>query len=163
MNPGGIIFFATLMCFLRYIYNNFGFREEKQPPPPKREKLIKPLYINGELKTPGTTQPQPQPRNDWKTPERIAIENDYEFFNSRYHTLYTMLQKAIITESKLQKHLDEIYDLNQYGAVIADKVVKRFENELYTAQQKRLRLENQLHTARRGREKALQTMTRAGV
>lgn len=160
MNPGGLIFIATLLCFLRYIYNNFGFKEEKQQTPPKKPKTVKPLYINGQLKT-ATEQPQQQPsRDDWKTPERQVVENDYTFYNTRYHTLKTMLQTATATEIKLQKHLDDIYNLNQYGAVVADKVVKRFENELYTAQQKRLRIENQMHTARRGRDKALREMVK---
>lgn len=114
-------------------------------------------YIRGGRKKPKKAA---QPRNDWKTPERVAVENDYQFFNNRYHTLYGMLQTAIAAEEKTQVQLDKIYDLNQYGAVVAEKVVKRFENELYTAQQKRLRLENQLHTARRGRDKALREMVK---
>ena len=144
MNAGGFIcFVSSLFCFWLYIRNAYGLKRRKKP----------------KTATAAATPTTP-PRNDWKTPERQALENDYSFYNTRYHTLETMLDTAIAAERKTRAKLDEIYDLNQYGAVVADRVVKRFESELYTAQQKRLRIENQLHTARRGRDKALREMVK---
>ena len=157
----GVVFFSTFCCFLLFLYNNYIPKEPRKSKPQRQPKPTKPLYVNGELKTAEAATKQP-PRQNWKTPERIQQETEYEFYNNRLHTLETMLTAAAAAENKATDKLLTSYDLNQYGSVISEKVIKRAESELYTAQQKRLRIENQLQQARRGRHKALETMTRAG-
>ena len=158
----GAAFLVSVLLFLLYFYNNFGFKEEKKPKPQKPKTPAKPLYINGTLRTAEQKAADPEPRKEWKTPERLQQEEEYHFFNDRIHTLEAMREATLEAETKAEAKVAAIYEVNQYGVVVNDRSVKRAENELYTVQQKRLRVENQLQTARRGRSKALQSMTKAG-
>ena len=155
----GLSFTVSFLLFLWYIYNNYGFKEEKKKPKPtKQTKPIKPLYINGKLKQPQTTTEEKPINRNWKTTERLQQEEEYYYFNNRLKMLESMLNTVKESEKKAEDKILTYYNLNQYGVVINDKTIKKAENELYTAQQKRLRIENQLQTAKRGRIKALKAM-----
>ena len=81
------------------------------------------------------------------------IETDIQFFRERVRTLETMRNKAIAEENAAAAALASDENMNHYGAVIPEKILKRKRQDLYTAQRKRLTIETQLHKARRELQK----------
>lgn len=92
--------------------------------------------------------------------ERRALEADYTYFRSRLDTLYLMLEEAQADEEKKRARMEQINDLNSYGAVITGKAEEQARRLLYQARQRRLTIEQQIHTAESGRARAAERMTR---
>ena len=78
----------------------------------------------------------------------------YNYYNRRLNTLRPLLREAIEEENKAREKLLQIEELNNYGAIINDKNVKKAQREVYQTTQRRLTIEQQIFTATRGKNKA---------
>ena len=78
----------------------------------------------------------------------------YNYYNSRLNTLRPLLREAIEEENKAREKLLQIEELNNYGAIVNDKNVKKAQREVYQTTQRRLTIEQQIFTATRGKNKA---------
>lgn len=78
----------------------------------------------------------------------------YSYYNRRLNTLRPLLREAIEEENKAREKLLQIEELNNYGAIVNDKNVKKAQREVYQATQRRLTIEQQIFTATRGKNKA---------
>ena len=139
-----LVFTSSLLLFLFYLFVEDERKAKKKRIETQRTKTRCQYDLNNVLTSEST--------------EQVQKEEEYNYYSERCKTLEIMLISAIKAENKIQEKLLTYYDFNQYGVVINDKTIKRAENELYTAQQKRLRIENQMQTAKRGKIKALKAM-----
>ena len=78
----------------------------------------------------------------------------YNYYNRRLNTLRPLLREAIEEENKAREKLLQIEELNNYGAIVNDKNVKKAQREVYQTTQRRLTIEQQIFTATRGKNKA---------
>lgn len=81
-------------------------------------------------------------------------EEAYNYYNRRLETLRPLLREAIEEENKAREKLLQIEELNNYGAIVNDKNVKKAQREVYQTTQRRLTIEQQIFTATRGKNKA---------
>lgn len=80
-------------------------------------------------------------------------EEAYSYYKRRLNALRPLLRQAIEEENKAREKLLQIEELNNYGAIVNDKNVKKAQREVYQLTQRRLTLEQQIYTAERGKNK----------
>ena len=118
--------------------------------------LRKPRTRGREVATiPEEYKPPAPEAAQYRTQYTPPIETDLQFYRERVRTLETMRNKAIAEENTAAAALASDENMNHYGAVIPEKILKRKRQDLYTAQRKRLAIETQLHKARRELSKAI--------
>jgi len=127
-------FIFSLCCFALYLFNNR-----------KRNRGREAATVPEEYKPPA-------PKTAQYTP---PIGTDLQFYRERVRTLETMRGKAIAEENAAAAALASDEQMNYYGAVIPEKILKRKRQDLYAAQRKRLAIDTQLYKARRELSKAI--------
>ena len=85
----------------------------------------------------------PLSENAPKAEKRPIRGEDDLFYGDQLETLRKMLQAAEEEVEREERRLDYLKNLNQYGAVINEKNVKRAEESLYRARRKQLTIANQ--------------------
>ena len=124
-----IFFIISLLLFLTYLTGEEGGEEKRK----KRKNNNVPICAH-----------IPQERE----------EEAYSYYNRRLETLRPLLREAIEEENKAREKLLQIEELNNYGAIVNDKNVKKAQREVYQTTQRRLTIEQQVFTATRGKNKA---------
>lgn len=124
-----IFFIVSLLLFLTYLTGEEGGEEKRK----KRKNNNLPISAH-----------IPQERE----------EEAYSYYKRRLETLRPLLREAIEEENKAREKLLQIEELNNYGAIVNDKNVKKAQREVYQTTQRRLTIEQQIFTATRGKNKA---------
>lgn len=117
-------FIFSLLCFLLYLRNNR-------------------TRWRGGGQEAARDNGNPEAEKAYKAPYRDGITE----------TLETMLRRAVDDENRAAAIVEHSEHINQYGAVVNDRTLKRQRQELYTAQRKRIAIENQLYRAREAARK----------
>lgn len=120
-----IFFIVSLLLFLTYLTGEEGGEE-------KRKNNNMPIFAH--------------------IPQE-GEEEAYSYYKRRLNTLRPLLRQAIEEENKAREKLLQIEELNNYGAIVNDKNVKKAQREVYQLTQRRLTLEQQIYTAERGKNK----------
>ena len=110
-------------------------------------------YLTGEE---GGGEREKQKSNNSPISAHIPQEREeaYSYYKRRLDTLRPLLREAIEEENKAREKLLQIEELNNYGAIVNDKNVKKAQMEVYQTTQRRLTIEQQIFTATRGKNKA---------
>lgn len=77
-----------------------------------------------------------------------------DYYSIKLDTLSKMLQSASEEVEREERRLDYLTTLNQYGAVINEKNIRRAESDLYKARRKKLTIVSQIHSTKREAEQA---------
>ena len=136
-----VIFTASFICFLVYLWNTRGEEKRRKTSQTARAASLE----------------NAQEARERRKPSRE--EETYNFYRDRVLTLSAMLEEATREEERRQAEVDHIRDLNQYGQVIPIKTEERASKLLYQAQRKTLAIASQLEQARKGKQKAINTLT----
>lgn len=93
-------------------------------------------------------------REKWKQAQIEQAESDIGHYTEQLNTLYKMQRDAIRTRDKAQEEVDTDNALNQYGAVVSFKTMRRHIAERDREEKKLLTINNQIHSAEKQLAKA---------
>lgn len=130
-----LVFVVSFLCFLLYLYNGRKVQGRR-----------------GEEEAPGGRTQRPERARS--APERSREVEENIYHDERLDLLRQMLRAAAAEVERAERRLDHLENLNQYGAVVNEKNIKRAEADLYKARRKRLTITNQIHAILRAEEKA---------